>query len=195
MKKVLLFVQVLIALQVQGQYARIQEKNLHVFTNRTVNVTDELRELSKEFQAHPDFGIMPYQGPPDSRCIELLAKRDAYNRYFIKEGSKGTHFFKQQAYSPINYLDAAGQWREINYRLKPDVNVPGVFQASQQPTPFILDLNSRYSSVQLNGDKLKFNKDLQLMGTSKNPFLFSYNSLLVLIIHKLMTAEIIIRFS
>jgi len=162
MKKIFLIVLVMSALQVQGQYTRIQEKNLERFTKREPQVSAELLELSKEYKSHPDFGIIPFQGPPEHNCIELLSKRDAYNRYYIKEGSNASHFFKQQSYSPINYLDAAGNWREINYRLRPDNLVKKLFRADQQPTPFVLNLNDHFASVQFNGVQLKFNKGLRL---------------------------------
>ncbi len=155
-------------MQVQAQFSRIGQKNFSVFTKREVTISPELLEMSKDWQSHPDFGILPYQNPPEIYCVELIDRRDRYSRYFVESGSGGTHFFRQQAYSPINYKDSDGRWREINYRLSPDKKSEGIFTAAQQPTPFVLNLIDRYSSVQFNGDVLKFNHSLKLVHVDEN---------------------------
>ena len=155
--------QFLFIIQMQAQYARIESKNLFSFSKQEKNISSELLELSKEYQTHPDFGVMPYQVPPEKNCIELLSKRDAYSRYFVKSGSGGKHFFRQQAYSPINYQDRNGNWREINYRLAPVPDNSQVYEATHQPTPIILNLEDGISTIELNGKKLGFNKNLKLV--------------------------------
>ncbi|TAH42245.1 MAG: PKD domain-containing protein [Bacteroidetes bacterium] len=163
MRRFVILFPFLFIIQLQAQIARIEGKNLFSFSGTEKKVSTELLELSKEYQSHPDFGVMPYQIPPEKNCFELLSKRDAYTRYFVKSGSGGSHFFKQQAYSPINYLDKKGNWREINYRLTPDVNNNQIFTASNQPTPIVLNLDKRFSTIEFNGKILSFNHDLKLV--------------------------------
>jgi gliding motility-associated-like protein len=168
MKKFFIFIQLLFVIQVQAQYARIMEKNLSSFSSRQILMSPELLALEEGYQSHPDFGILPYQSPPEKNCVELIDRRDAYSRYFVEAGSGGSHFFRQQAYSPINYKDAKGNWREINHRIIPATSGSEVFNASQQPTPFAIDLNKKYSTVEFNGRNLEFNHDLKLIHLDEN---------------------------
>src|SRR5688572_16607782 len=92
--------------------------NFTSFTNQPKVVSEELLQNSAEsFSNHPDFGKLPVNAPCKD-CYEDLSRRKSDTRYFIGNGSKGTHFFSQQSVGAINYQDAAGNWREINPNLQ-----------------------------------------------------------------------------
>lgn len=121
--------------------------NFSSFTTRQKNKSIEYSKyLSAEVKDHPEAGSLPYRRPPVDDCFEVLQKRDAFSRYFIKENSNGSRFFLQRSEAAINYQDKNGFWREIDHRLKKTDDK--IFIADQQPSPVSIDLvNDRMSVV------------------------------------------------
>src|SRR5688572_18213238 len=80
-----------------------QPVNFYLFSNQEKLMTDELLERTpEEFRNHPELGKLP-AGSPCRDCYEDISMRQADARFFIANGSKGTHFFMQQAVGAINY--------------------------------------------------------------------------------------------
>ncbi len=165
MKRLIVFMfSFIVSLSVFGQAQRLHQLNLDRFSSRPKVYSDEYKNfLYPGFVHHPDAGYLPFKSPPVSNCFELLEKRNAFNRYFLVDGSQGSHYFQQQSESSINYIDTNGFWREINYRLKPDASSSGKFVADEQPTPFFFDLTNKQFSVRNNSYVLEFAKGLELL--------------------------------
>ena len=143
MKKVILLLLLAQGLLVCAQPQMQPKRNDYVsITNGTTtipqrHITQELISQTPEaFRTHPDFGVPPVNAPKGS--IELIQKRTLDSRYYIKEGTNGQSFFKQQAYGAINYTDAQGYLRAIDYLLLP-TEVKDVYAAAAQPTPTSID--------------------------------------------------------
>jgi gliding motility-associated-like protein len=146
-----------------AQFHRMEGLRLDGFSERKRDLSAELRSLTPAaLQAHPDLGLFPYNGPPCSDCIELLERRTAESRYFVRTGSGQSHFFQQQSFGPINYRDGQGYWREINPRLRPVPDQPLRFEANQQPSPLVVDLAGRFANMQDREAVLMFAGDVRL---------------------------------
>ena len=130
-----------------SQPARLSQLNLDHFTVREKKFSDDFSKLiPPAFLNNPDLGIMPFEAPPCTDCIELIDRRDANSRYFVKENTQGSQFMQQNASGPINYLDVNGFWREINYRLEEPEDK--LFIASHQPDPVTFDLQGNFITIQ-----------------------------------------------
>jgi gliding motility-associated-like protein len=145
---------------------RQKQHNFFTFSEQKKNVNDELDSLSPpSFKTHPDYGILPFNNPC-TNCIELPDHRTIDSRFYFEEGSKGKHFYKQQSYGAINYLDKKGWWREINYRLKATSGF--IYKAAEQPSPVTINLAEKFSSI-LNGvHEIVFNKNLEIYHLDAN---------------------------
>jgi len=73
------------------------------------------RELNKGYENHPEFGKLPHNAPCED-CIELLGKRTADFRHFVKEEDT-TVFFVQQANKAL-HVEKNGYLVSINHHLK-----------------------------------------------------------------------------
>lgn len=167
-KKLLLFLLLAGSSPLFAQLAKIDDLNLSTFSVRTKSDAAELSLVPEKFKAHPEFGILPFTSPPSANCVELIDRRDAWSRYFVEVGSDGKHFYRQQAYSPINYKDEQGRWRELNYRLEADAAKARLYHASHQPTPFTIDLQNRILSVTVGGKEFYFDEGLELLHQDEN---------------------------
>ena len=128
------------------QLHRLSNLNLDHFTSREKKSSAAFEKFTPvDYKNHPDLGIMPYNGPACENCFELVDHRNAFSRYFIEANSNGKTFYQQTAYSPINYLDGNGRWREINYRLRKKSAT--LFEANDQPTAISIELNSQTVSL------------------------------------------------
>ena len=137
-----------------SQPVRLNGLNLDYFSVREKNISPEFSTLiPQKFLDHPELGIMPFEAPPCSDCIELIDRRDAYSRYFVKENTKGSAFFLQNASGAINYMDLNGSWREINYRLEKKENK--LFVATHQPDPVSIDLDKNIITIQNSKFKIQ----------------------------------------
>lgn len=147
------------------QQMQVKKNDYISITNGTTKkpvpvITPELlANTPEEMRQHPDFGIAPVNAPKDG--IELLHYRTLDSRYFLKKGTDGKEFYSQQAYGPINYVDANGYIRAIDYWLRPTDNT-GIYSAEQQPTPIVLNLQAPYTSISIKDLNFQYNRDLQL---------------------------------
>ncbi len=134
--------------------------NYTSFTNQSAKITPELESLTnKEFKSHPEYGVLPYNAPC-KECFELLQKRDASHRYFVKEGSKGKEFYAQSSYGDLSFKDEHGMLRTIDPRLQPEN--AGVFKAKNQPFPVAINLTEKYTSILNAGKELQVNRDVSI---------------------------------
>lgn len=119
------------------------DKNFTSFNSKSKIIDEELVKSTKtEFQAHPEFGILPYNSPCDD-CFEVLEKRTKDTRYFVKKGTNGTEFYAQQGFGALHYKDNNGRWRAIDYHLVPHPAKPDLYWAPSQIYPTKIDLNNK----------------------------------------------------
>ncbi len=137
-----------------SQPARLAHLNLDHFTKREKNKSADFYSLvDKKFFTHPELGVMPFAAPQKANYIELIDRRDAYSRFFVREKSGGKSFIIQKANSPINFQDDSGYWREINYRLEPKSD--RLFTASGQPNPVSIDLEQNFVTISNSGKSIR----------------------------------------
>ena len=153
MKKLIGLILFLNSLVVFSQPVRSRKLNLDHFTFREKKQAEEFSKLNRSSLNHPELGMMPFDGPACTDCIELIDRRDETSRYFVKEKSKGSKFIQQQASGAINFQDVNGFWREINYRLEKKNDK--LFVAGNQPQPVSIDLNRNIITLQNSGFILK----------------------------------------
>lgn len=123
-------------------------------------ITAELLQHTPEaLHNHPDLGIPAVNAPTDA--IELLQYRTLDSRYYIRKGTNGKEFYSQQAYGPINYIDANGYIRAIDYWLQP-TEVKGIYAAPLQPAPTRLDLVNNYTSMTIKDLEFRYNHNMQM---------------------------------
>ncbi len=113
---------------------------------------------------HPEKGILPFNAPCTD-CIEELEKRSGNTREFFKKNSDGSKtIYKQQSLGNINFKDEKGYWRTIDPQLKEETK--NVFAARQQPSPVVIDLENKISSITNGGKEFRFNKNISLVHVS-----------------------------
>ena len=110
----------------QSRHLNFTDFSTHAFEAHP----DLLEFTNKQYVSHPDFGLKPYKTPCDD-CVELIQFRSAFERYFIKKNTSGNHYFKQQSYFPLHFLDTKGNWLSIEPQLR-KLNT-NLFGAPQQP--------------------------------------------------------------
>ena len=154
----------------QNQFAApaLKQVNYTSFTEDKVIISDDLKKLSSEkSKTHPEYGKLPFNAPCTD-CFELIEKRTASTRYFVKENSNSGTFFSNASYSDLHYKNYKGEWISIDYRLKP-TNETGIYRASQQPGATTLNLVDGYTSIEMiDGSELKFNHNITIYN-SNNP--------------------------
>lgn len=165
MKKVITLI-VLCAIFVSGCYAQGSTQqgsvNLKSFSRDEKKITSELAsQTAAQFKTHPEYGVRPFNAPCQD-CFEVLDKRDENHRYFVKEGTDGNVFYAQTAYNALNYTDARGILRTIDYRLRPVTGQSGVFSAPHQPFPVTVNLNDKYASIFNAGKEILVNRNITL---------------------------------
>jgi len=124
-----------------------------------VITTELLDQTPAAFYSHPDFGMLPINAPDD--VIELIQKRTLDARYYIKNNSGGSKFYMQKAYGPINYVDAAGNMRAIDFYLHPTAT-KGIYAAEAQPLPAKIDFINNFTSIKIKELEFRYNRNLQL---------------------------------
>ncbi len=138
-----------------------QQYNLFDFSSHIV-VTTELDSLTSQAgKEHPEYGILP-QYTPCEDCVELVERRTENTRYFITNGSRGTHFWQQTANGPLHYLTPEGYWLSYDGRLSPSGE--GIYNSPHQATPTTLDVNNKKTSFTLpGGDQIVLNNNVHLL--------------------------------
>ena len=165
-RNVAILVMLLVCLRLSAQQSMQVKKNDYVsITNGittipTAHITQELIDHTPEaLQRHPDFGVAAVNAPPNA--VELLQYRTLDSRYFIKNGTNGNEYFIQQAYGPINYIDANGYIRAIDYWLRPS-HIKGIYQAPLQPAPTEIDLINGATTMHVKDLDFRYNHNMQL---------------------------------
>jgi hypothetical protein len=131
--------------------------NFYSFTAEKNAAGEELSHYSTE-TSHPEFGKLPYNSGC-IECMEILEKRTADERYFLKTGTNGKEFFVQKSFSPMHYKDAAGRWITIDPRIK-SISAK-IFSALQQPSPVEINLMEGFSSLHVLDKKIDFNQQVR----------------------------------
>lgn len=147
------------------------QQQMQVKKNDYVSITNGITQIPKQqvseelmahtpeaMYAHPDFGIPAVNAP--AHALELLQYRTLDSRYYIKEGTNGKEFFIQQAYGPINYVDASGYIRAIDFLLQP-TGVKGIYHAPLQPAPTQIDLVNNSTSIRVKDLDFRYNHNMQ----------------------------------
>lgn len=135
----------------------LETLNLHYFMpSQEPETTPYIYRATPEaYQQHPEFGIRPFNASTNG-YIELIDQRSIDARLFVKKGSAGKEIVRQQAYGAIHY-EVEGQWVTIDKRLHPVGARKGVYAASQQPIPILIDLENSRLSLQLKtGDTYSY---------------------------------------
>ncbi len=144
--------------------------NYKTFSAKKKNNTVEAMVANRGYERHPEIGMLFAEAPCDN-CYELIGKRTETTKTFLKEGTSGTDGGKdimvQTASGPMHYKDAAGNWRTITSELEADGARPGIYAATEQPVPVVINTNrsGSYSSIGKEGQKLEFNHNLELVYT------------------------------
>lgn len=154
----------------QNEFAvpALKQLNYTSFTEDKVILSEDLNNLSSEkSKTHPEYGKLPFNAPCTD-CFELIEKRTANTRYFVKENSNKGTFYSNSSWSDLHYKNINSEWITIDYRLKP-TNETGVYRASQQPGGTTLNLVDGYTAIEMfDGSQLKFNQHITIYN-SNNP--------------------------
>src|ERR1043165_9505138 len=62
------------------------KNNFTTFSNTRINKAREVASNNKGFEHHPELGMM-FAEAPCNDCYELMGKRTATQKYFVKEGT------------------------------------------------------------------------------------------------------------
>ncbi len=134
-----------------------QTFNLYSFSPEIKSNQSDLLKFSQE-KSHPEYGTLPFNAGCEN-CFEVLEKRTADERYFLKESSDGTEFFIQKSYTPMHFKNAEGRWVTIDSRIKKISDKK--FTAAQQQFPVEIDLENGLTSI-VGEEKIIFNQDVKL---------------------------------
>ncbi len=144
----------------------------------TKTITAELLTLTPtEFQTHPEFGIVPYNAQC-SNCIELVNKRTANSRYFVKNQSNEKTFFIQQGFGTIHFKDINNNLVTIDPALHPHPLQANVYYAPNQDMPTSYNAGLGSTTIKLKQFELVFNtnpKIYQVTGNLETPVLGNIN--------------------
>lgn len=137
------------------------EPNLNYFTDRTPVINDDLLKYSNpSVFTHPEFGVLP-EDAPCADCVELIDKRTENSRYFIKNNTRGTEFYKQTSFGDLHFKDEFGRYITYDRRLQHISN--GLYEAKNQATPTLIDFDNKISGFIVGGEKFAFNNNLKLL--------------------------------
>ena len=139
--------------------------NFYSFS-KTIKVDQNELQRFSNFKNHPEYGSLAFNsGCTD--CYEVLEKRTADERFFLKNGSNGKEFFIQKSYTPMHFQNAEGEWLTIDPRIKPCGE--NIFKASQQVSPTEINLAEGFTSI-VSDEKIIFNKNVSLLQVRNDDF-------------------------
>ena len=139
--------------------------NYHSFTRPFVTRSAEAARENAGFENHPEAGML-FPGTPCDHCYEVIGKRTEITKTFQKEGvaaDGGKDILVQTSTMPMHYRDAGGNWRTITTNLEPDNEHKGVYSATAQPAPVVVNAAGKYSSIGKDEELIKFNNNLELI--------------------------------
>ena len=142
--------------------------NYTTFSAPVKNTSSEAVRLNAGYEDHPEAGML-FSNAPCTNCYELIGKRTEYSKTFLKEGTSGTDGGKdilvQSNTMPMHYKDSKGNWLTVKTALTPDNARHGVYAATAQPVPVVINTNNgdNFSSLGKEGKLLEFNHNLELI--------------------------------
>ena len=160
LKVVLLAFAILMINNVSGQDVNgPKQYNFYNFNSveQSTNIINDIY-TSNNFRQHPEYQTLPYNAPCTD-CFEILDKRTANSRYFLKSDNPNK-FYSQVAMGDLHYKDENGNLITIDPRLQPIEGKSGVYAATQQPIPTLLNLENGFTEMQL------FDKSIMQFNTS-----------------------------
>ena len=134
--------------------------NYETFTPLTIDTCKEIPEANEGYKDDPELG-MHFKETPCKDCYEVISKRTEQSKTYIKKGTGGKQIMAQSASAPMHYRDSNGRWRTIKSRLQPASE--GIYAATEQPCPVMINAESGYSSLGKPGKAFKFNNQLELL--------------------------------
>jgi len=138
---------------------RVKQFNFYSLPETPQNITVELLQLTPQaYRQHPEFGQLPFNAQCTD-CIELLHKRTEHERYFIKNGSNGNHFFAQKSLFPLHVKNNKGEWITIDERLR-KISADE-YAALNQQFPTSYNATEHSTQIKSSGFKLAFNNRLK----------------------------------
>jgi hypothetical protein len=157
----LLYLAVMVTITASAQHMNVKQYNFTSFVKSEKSVTKVLEDSSSATaKQHPEYGYKPHNAQC-KECAELIDRRTIFGRYYINP-AKPNRNFTQQSYFPLHYKKHGEEiLRTINPLLAPS-NMPGVYEAPNQPVPTRLDVKNHTSSVTDRGFEFVHNKDLKL---------------------------------
>jgi len=128
------------------------------------NITAELEKLTpNEWKQHPDYGILPFHAPCNN-CIELIQKRTDSTRYFLD--NENQKIYMQSGDQTMHFRDENGYIRERLNFLFP-TNKEHIFNTKFQPISTEINIvEENVAILLLDGQKISYNKNLELWGVS-----------------------------
>ncbi len=157
----LLYLAVMVTITASAQHMNVKQYNFTSFVKSEKSVTKVLEDSSSATaKQHPEYGYKPHNAQC-KECAELIDQRTIFGRYYINP-AKPNRNFTQQSYFPLHYKKHGEEiLRTINPLLAPS-NMPGVYEAPNQPVPTRLDVKNHTSSVTDRGFEFVHNNDLKL---------------------------------
>jgi hypothetical protein len=133
--------------------------NLNEFTPKVKkNVPlDVLKLIDESYLDHPDLGYSVH--PIYKDAIELVDKKDEYHSTYIN--AEGKAIFSASA-EKINYIDANGKYRTVDFRLDPVPVADQLYVAKHQDVPKSIDANSGKTGFQTGVGQFYVNQNTKL---------------------------------
>ncbi|MCF8450263.1 MAG: Ig-like domain-containing protein, partial [Taibaiella sp.] len=138
------------------------KKNFTDFSKTTRYEGKEVINYNSGFEQHPELGVL-YADVPCNDCYELIGKRTATQKYFVKEGTQTSSFVLQSHQYPVHYKDASGNWLTITGNLEKDEKKTGVYFTKGRPVNAEINTKNRYSKLAGNGISITYNNKTELV--------------------------------
>lgn len=134
-----------------GMNAPSKVKNYSNFEKRTYS--NEIGTKYNESNLdHPDFGKLTSKAPFEKNVVEVIAKRQMDERYYV-DIDEPNFFYIEKSAMPINYLDN-GEWKAIDAQLS--AVSPILYSAPNQVFPTTLDIIAQEARINYYGEELGF---------------------------------------
>jgi gliding motility-associated-like protein len=142
-------------------------RNYKWFTTPFKNTDGEAIEANLAYQKNPEAGLL-FPGTPCDNCYELIGKRTADSKTFLKEGTNedgSKTIYAQTSAEDMHYKDANGNWLTVRTQLEADKAAPGVYAADKQPIPIHIHATNADNFVAIGKEAqgFKFNHNLELI--------------------------------
>ncbi len=136
--------------------------NFSTFTRVRYNRSAEVAASNKGYERDPELGVL-FANAPCSDCYELLDKRTETQKYFVKEGTNGSHFILQSGSAPLHYKDARGRWRTVTDRAEEEKSHRGVFATKGRAVNVVIDTREGFTRMSNSEGSLNYNRKLELI--------------------------------